>query len=238
MRLMGFTEVSNGRVSDLIFHTMSLLTNSREWCQGPDALTLADHIDQDHISCSKRPDEWIFYVLVHFGYFWGLWMPSCSARPPIYFPWDLMSWTQGASWSPHPSSSPSGIIWFDPQWLTHWPFYSFFFHSPYVLGAPQQPRSVAQLCKAWCGLSLLKPNCFLNIVGLCIIAYVLHMVLEDCCCISFFILNTIESGVIVYIWSNGRHASLGVECLPRQNGICEEEWMNYCEIWHLQPSFE
>lgn len=43
----------------------------------------------------------------------------------------------------------------------------------------------SQLCKTWCGLSLLKPNCFLNIVGLCIIAYVLHMVLEICCCIAF-----------------------------------------------------
>lgn len=153
---------------------------------------------QDHISCSKRPDEWIFHGLVHFGYFRGLWMPSCIARPPIYFPWDLMFWTLGASCSPHPSCGPSGIIWFDPNdWLTD--LFKKKIHSPYVLGAPQQPRSVAQLCKAWCGLSLLKPNCFLNIVGLCIIAYVLHMVLEDCCCITWFILNTIESGVIFYI---------------------------------------
>ncbi len=109
---------------------------------------------QDRISCSKGPDEWIFHGLVHIGYFRGLWIPSCSARPPIYFPCYLMYWDSGCFLltSPFLWSIWDHLIWPPTTDL----FTVFTRHTSLVLLNNPGMLQQSQLYKTWCGSPSLK----------------------------------------------------------------------------------
>ncbi len=124
---------------------------------------------QDHISCSKGPNEWIFHGLVHIGYFRGLWIPSCSARPPIYFPWDLMYWDTGCFLltSPFLWSIWDHLVWPPTTDLTR--------HTSLVLLKHPGVLQQSQLCKTRCGSPSLKTKLLFRYSG-----FMCHSICSSC----------------------------------------------------------
>jgi len=154
MRSMGLTEVSNGRVSDLIFHTRSFLTNSRERCQGPDTLTLADHIDVKSIfHVPKCLTNGSFIGLSISATFGGCECPPAVPDHPSTFPGTSCPghWVRPAHLT-LPAVHLGSVGLTSNDWLTD--LFTVYFHSPYVLGATQQ--ECCSYVKPWCGLSSLK----------------------------------------------------------------------------------